>query len=68
MVALGGHLTGMFVLTVGALTLLGGTTWLALQESVAADRARHHRLTATAIILCLILGAVIVAAAVLMGT
>ncbi|SDS52988.1 hypothetical protein [Actinoplanes derwentensis] len=55
----------MFVLTVGALALLGGTTWLALQESVAADPDRHHRLTATGLLLCLLTGLAAVAAAML---
>jgi hypothetical protein len=44
----------MISLVVAAMAVLGGTTFLALQQSVARDRALNNRLTGIGIVLCLI--------------
>jgi hypothetical protein len=42
----------MIVLVVVVLSLLGGTTWLALDRGVARHPARHHRLTGWGLAMC----------------
>ena len=42
----------MIFLLVAVLALFGGTTWLAMQQSVARDPAFHHRLTGGGLALC----------------
>lgn len=44
----------MIFVVVGALGLLGGTTFLALQQPVARDPLLNRRLTGMGIALCLI--------------
>ena len=53
----------MIVLVVAALGLLGGTTWLALDQPLARDPARHHRVTGWGLLMCLGVGAAVVGAA-----
>ncbi|WP_433789708.1 hypothetical protein [Actinoplanes sp. CA-252034] len=54
----------MIALVVAALGVLGGTTWLALQQPIAHDPARNRRLTAAGLMLCLVTAVVAIAAAV----
>ena len=44
----------MILLLVAAMGLLSGTTWLAMQQSVARDRVAHHHLTGGGLVLCLL--------------
>lgn len=43
----------MIALVVAALALVGGTTWLALNQPTARNPVRHHRLTGLGLALCL---------------
>jgi DMSO reductase anchor subunit len=54
----------IFLVVVGSV-LLGGTTWLALQQAVAAHPARNHRLAAAGLVLCLISAAAALAGVVI---
>ncbi|GAA2863720.1 hypothetical protein Acy02nite_72490 [Actinoplanes cyaneus] len=51
----------MIVLVVAAMVLLGGTTWLALEQPVASDPELNRRLTTIGLLLCGVAGAVAVA-------
>lgn len=53
----------MILLLIGALGLVGGTTWLALNTSVARRPALHRRLTGTGLALCLAAAVVALVAA-----
>ncbi|MFC8617240.1 hypothetical protein ACFT9M_12585 [Micromonospora purpureochromogenes] len=44
----------MISLVVAALALLGGTTWLAMNQPVARNPVLNRRLTATGLLFCLI--------------
>ena len=46
----------MTVLLVVTLVLLGGTTWLALQQQVAGSPSLNRRLTGAGLLLCLAAG------------
>jgi hypothetical protein len=54
----------MILLVIAALALLGGTTWLGLNQPAAANPALNRRLTATGLLLCLIVAVVALIAAV----
>ena len=57
----------MFLLVVFALALLGGTTWLAQQQSIAVRPALNHQLTGMGLVLCLAVGLAAVVGAVVLG-
>jgi hypothetical protein len=44
----------MILLVVAAMSLLGGTTWLALQQSAARDHVLNRQLTAVGLLLCML--------------
>lgn len=50
----------MIVLVVAALVLMGGTTWLALQQSISGNPALNRRLTGLGLALCLATGLALV--------
>ncbi|GAB3177886.1 hypothetical protein FHX75_11169 [Micromonospora palomenae] len=54
----------MISLVVAALALLGGTTWLAMNQPVARNPVLNRRLTATGLLLCLITAVITLIAAV----
>ncbi|WP_328475286.1 hypothetical protein OHA21_18430 [Actinoplanes sp. NBC_00393] len=47
----------MIILVIAGSVLLGGTTWLALQQPTATHPDRNYRLTAAGLVLCLIFAA-----------
>ena len=57
----------MFLLVVLGLVLLGGTTWLAQQQSIAVRPALNHQLTGMGLVLCLAVGLAAVVGAVVLG-
>ncbi|GIF40089.1 hypothetical protein [Actinoplanes xinjiangensis] len=50
------------ILFVVMMALLGGTTWLAMNQSIARDAVLNHRLTAIGLTLCLASGLIAVVA------
>jgi hypothetical protein len=44
----------MILLVVATMALLGGTTWLALQQSIARDPVLNRQLTAVGLLLCML--------------
>jgi hypothetical protein len=50
------------ILFVVMMALLGGTTWLAMNQSIAHDAVLNHRLTAIGLTLCLASGLIAVVA------
>jgi hypothetical protein len=52
----------MIFLVVAALALMGSTTWLAMQQSIAGNPRLNHRLTTLGLALCLATGLSIVVA------
>lgn len=53
----------MIVLVIAALALMGGTTWLALQQSIVGNPALNRRLTGLGLALCLAVGLALVVTA-----
>ena len=56
---------GMTVLVVAFLALIGGTTWLALEQPMARHPVLHNRLTGAGLLLCLTAAVIALAAALL---
>ncbi len=54
----------MIILVMVVLALAGGTTWLALEQPMARRPALHHRLTGAGLLLCLVIAAAALLAAV----
>ena len=55
----------MIFLVVAAMALLGGTTWLAQEQSITRNPVRNSHLTAVGMVLCLLtVVAALIAAAV----
>ena len=52
----------MIFFVVAALALMGSTTWLAMQQSIAGNPALNRRLTVLGLALCLATGVSIVVA------
>jgi hypothetical protein len=52
------------ILLVMTMALLGGATWLAMNESIARDATLNHRLTAGGLTLCAAVGVIAVIASV----
>ncbi|WP_433796389.1 hypothetical protein [Actinoplanes sp. CA-252034] len=52
------------MLSLVMLALLGGTTWLAMNQSIARNAVLNHRLTAIGLTLCVTSGLVVLVASV----
>ncbi|MEV4280829.1 hypothetical protein [Actinoplanes xinjiangensis] len=52
------------ILFVVLMALLGGTTWLAMNQSIARDAVLNHRLTAIGLTLCLTSGLIAMVASI----
>ena len=55
----------MIFFVVAALALMGSTTWLAMQQSIAGNPVLNRRLTTVGLVLCLATGLSVVVAGLL---